>query len=37
VFPILTKESWEFLRRYPTFYAFNPNAKIDGADNNGVP
>lgn len=25
--PMATKESWDFLRRYPTFYAFNPNAK----------
>jgi hypothetical protein len=23
----MTKESWEFLRRYPTFYAYNPNSK----------
>jgi hypothetical protein len=22
-----TKESWDFIRRYPTFYAFNPNNK----------
>ena len=27
VFPMTTKESWEFLRRYPTFYAYNPNPK----------
>jgi nucleoside diphosphate kinase len=26
-FPISTKESWEFLRRYPTFYAYNPNSR----------
>ena len=36
VFPMATKESWEFLRRYPTFYAFNPNPKsytrIDSRD-----
>jgi len=36
MFPIVTKESWEFLRRYPTFYAFNPNPKsytrIDSRD-----
>ena len=36
VFPMVTKESWEFLRRYPTFYAFNPNPKsysrIDSRD-----
>jgi len=25
--PISTKESWDFLRRYPTFYAYNPNPK----------
>jgi hypothetical protein len=22
-----TKESWDFIRRYPNFYAFNPNNK----------
>lgn len=27
VVPMSTKESWDFLRRYPTFYAFNPNPK----------
>jgi hypothetical protein len=31
-----TKESWEFLRRYPTFYAYNPNSRsysrIDSRD-----
>jgi hypothetical protein len=25
--PISTKESWDFIRRYPTFYAYNPNSK----------
>ena len=23
--PMSTKESWEFFRRCPSFYAFNPN------------
>ena len=36
VFPMTMKESWEFLRRYPTFYAFNGNPKsytrIDSRD-----
>lgn len=27
VFPMTLKESWEFLRRYPTFYAYNGNPK----------
>ena len=34
--PMATKESWVFLRRYPTFYAYNPNSKtysrIDSRD-----
>lgn len=34
--PMATKESWEFLRRYPTFYAYNPNSRsysrIDSRD-----
>ena len=25
--PMCTRESWDFIRRYPTFYAFNPNNK----------
>ena len=25
--PTATKESWDFIRRYPTFYAYNPNSK----------
>lgn len=36
VFPMTLKESWEFLRRYPTFYAYNANPKsysrIDSKD-----
>lgn len=35
-FPITSKESWEFIRRYPTFYAYNPNSRtysrIDSRD-----
>jgi|LauGreDrversion4_2_1035121.scaffolds.fasta_scaffold83557_1 hypothetical protein len=27
IVPMTTKESWEFLRRYPTFYAYNPNPR----------
>ena len=27
VFPMTLKESWDFLRRYPTFYAYNANPK----------
>jgi hypothetical protein len=36
VAPLTTKESWEFIRRQPTFYAYNPNPKtysrIDSRD-----
>jgi hypothetical protein len=27
IIPLSTKESWEFIRRYHTFYAYNPNSK----------
>ena len=34
--PQSTRESWDFLRRYPTFYAYNPNSRrytrIDSRD-----
>ena len=34
--PMVSKESWDFIRRYPTFYAYNPNnrkyTKLDYKD-----
>ena len=27
VAPMSTRESWDFIRRSPTFYAYNPNDK----------
>lgn len=36
IVPLSTKESWEFIRRYPTFYAYNFNprsySRIDSRD-----